>query len=145
MPGPPAAFTEKTVLFVTGDGGTGKSTFVSFLQEHPSILSIELDFFFKHDVIIERQPDPTCAFRTWVLSLNAPTRSIDKHTQTLLKTPSLLNAFVTILLREIEASFSDPSVRLTCLCGFSLQFQPLLGDLSSKLKSRGYRLWKCHP
>lgn len=145
MPGPPAPFTEKTVLLVTGNGGVGKSTLVSFFQEHPSIQTIELDFFFKQDVIQAVQPNPACAFRRWILSLDAPTRSIDKHTQTLLKTAPLLNAFVTILLRQIGVQFSDPSVRLICLCGFSLQFEPLLGTVSSELKARGYRLWNCHP
>ena len=148
MPGPPAEFTYKTVILVTGKSNIGKTTLCNFISNENLIKHISTDALFNPKVLIK-----DCSvdinsdeFYKFVIerSIKAKPKNIDIGRISPFINANLHVKFSDVVIKYIQKSFSDNNCKLLLLEGYTIGFNNVKKSVIEKLKQNNIVVWDLH-
>lgn len=161
MPGPPAEFTDKTIMIISGHSGSGKSTLSTYLtsgiaesltsncSQTPTLPTtlIGIDNLFKYSVL----PTISTTFPNLHKALtqfftDSGIERLDILYTELAAQEILTHELSMYLLQCInEAMNQNSSIKLLYIEGYQFSFPTVRHKFASTLKEHGYRVWVVDP
>jgi len=140
MPGPPAEFSDKTIIFIYGPSNIGKTTFTNFLCKNIKSINIDLDVIcmdvYKEQSDIVNPVKKNCDINFQLGDLN----------RILADNSVIINELATKIINNIELIIENNlDINLIVIEGNAIyEMKNLLETVTIYCEQQKIRYWYCH-
>ena len=134
MPGPPAEFTDNTIIIITGNSGIGKSTLASFLSHNrEDIKYLATDSFFNPKIIKKYKSEKYKKLLEVLNEINKPTDNVSRLSRIIDK-----DIFTKLVIKIIRKYYKK-GYKCIILEGYIIKY--IYSNLLYYIKKKHIRIW----